>query len=55
MPKVIWINAKRYDFNNIGTYVPYTKRDLYTRNSQSMNAVHESPFNGGGVPIPMER
>ena len=21
LPKVIWINAKRYDFNNIGTYV----------------------------------
>jgi ribose transport system substrate-binding protein len=28
MPKVIWVNAKRYDFRNIGTYVPYTKRDL---------------------------
>jgi ribose transport system substrate-binding protein len=28
MPKVIWINAKRYDFNNIGTYVAYTKRNL---------------------------
>lgn len=28
LPKVIWINAKRYDYNNIGTYVPYTKRNL---------------------------
>ena len=28
LPKVLWINAKRYDFNNINTYVPYTKRDL---------------------------
>ena len=28
LPKVININAKRYDFNNIGTYVPYSKRDL---------------------------
>jgi ribose transport system substrate-binding protein len=28
MPKVISIAAKRYDFNNIGTYVAYTKRNL---------------------------
>jgi ribose transport system substrate-binding protein len=28
MPKVINIAAKRYDFNNIATYVPYAKRDL---------------------------
>jgi len=28
LPKVIWINAKRYDYNNIGTYVPYVKRNL---------------------------
>jgi ribose transport system substrate-binding protein len=28
MPKVINIVAKRYDYNNIGTYVPYAKRDL---------------------------
>jgi ribose transport system substrate-binding protein len=28
MPKVIWINAKRYDYKNVATYVPYAKRDL---------------------------
>jgi ribose transport system substrate-binding protein len=28
MPKVITIAAKRYDINNVGTYVPYTKRNL---------------------------
>lgn len=28
MPKVIWIYAKRYDFRNVSTYVPYAKRNL---------------------------
>lgn len=28
MPKVITIAAKRYDINNVATYVPYAKRDL---------------------------
>jgi ribose transport system substrate-binding protein len=26
--KVAWVYAKRYDYNNIGTYVPYNRRDL---------------------------
>jgi ribose transport system substrate-binding protein len=28
LPKVRWILAKRYDFDNVGTYVAYGKRDL---------------------------
>jgi ribose transport system substrate-binding protein len=28
LPKVIWIRAKRYDFNNVGTYVSYPRRNL---------------------------